>query len=86
MAESSTKKCSAGIEAHCLTRCGIGRKKELKISNIYDLNENEVAAMLLENSKMTPTWENVIDYYENIEEKVDESTIVFLNNVENFIL
>lgn len=57
--------------------------QELKISNIYDLNENEVAAMLLENSKMTPTWENVIDYYENIEEKVDESTIVFLNNVEN---
>jgi hypothetical protein len=57
--------------------------QELKISNIHDLNENEVAAMLLENSKIIPTWENVIDYYENIEEKVDESTIVFLNNVEN---
>lgn len=57
--------------------------EELKISNIYDLNENEVAAMLLENSKITPTWENVIDYYENIEEKIDESTLVFLNNVEN---
>lgn len=57
--------------------------QELKISNIYDLNENEVAAMLLENSKITPTWENVIDYYENIEEKIDESTLVFLNNVEN---
>lgn len=59
--------------------------QELKISNIYDLNENEVAAMLLENSKITPTWENVIDYYENIEEKIDESTLVFLNNVENVI-
>jgi len=57
--------------------------QELKISNIYDLNENEVAAMLLENSKITPTWENVIDYYENIEEKIDESALVFLNNVEN---
>lgn len=57
--------------------------QELKISNIYDLNENEVAGMLLENSKITPTWENVIDYYENIEEKIDESTLLFINNVEN---
>ncbi|WP_353076637.1 hypothetical protein [Flavobacterium sp.] len=57
--------------------------QELKISNIYDLNENEVAEMLLVNSKLTPTWKNVIDYYENIEEKVDESILVFLNNIEN---
>lgn len=57
--------------------------QELKISYIYDLNENEVAAMLLESSRITPTWENLIVHYENIEEKIDESTLVFLNNVEN---
>jgi hypothetical protein len=57
--------------------------QELKISNSYDLNENEVAAMLLENSKLSPSWKNIIDYYENIEEKIDESTLIFLNNVDN---
>lgn len=54
-----------------------------KISDLSDLYKNEVAGMLLELSKIKPTWENIINYYENIEEILDENVLLFLNASEN---
>lgn len=57
--------------------------QELKISNWYEINIDEVMALLFKLSKIIPSWTNIIGNYEHIGEIIDESTLAFLNDYEN---
>lgn len=60
-------------------------KEEALISNLTDIGFNEVSGLLLKLSKTKPVWTNLIDYYENNENVVDENIMLFINNLENAI-
>lgn len=60
-------------------------KEEIIISNLADIEDNDISGLLLKLSKAKPVWPNIIDYYENNENAVDENIMLFINNLENAV-
>ena len=60
-------------------------KEEVLISNLSDIENNEVRGILLKLSKTKPVWTNIIDYYVNNENILDENIMLFINNLENAV-
>jgi len=54
------------------------QKVETKISELMKINQIEIKTQLLINNKVTPIWNNVIDYYSVSENTISESLIGFL--------
>lgn len=54
------------------------QRTETKISDLNKIKELEVKTQLLINNKVTPKWDNVIDYYTVSENTINENLIVFL--------
>lgn len=55
----------------------IFHKIETKVSNLNKINEVEIKTQLLINNKVTPKWDNVIDYYVTSENTINENLIAF---------
>lgn len=54
------------------------QKVETKISELKKINELEIKTQLLINNRVTPIWNNVIDYYTVSENTISENLIEFL--------
>lgn len=55
------------------------KKTETKIPDLTRIKEVEIKSQLLTNNKVLPTWGNVIDYYTNCENSINEDLVNFLN-------
>jgi hypothetical protein len=55
----------------------IGQSKTV-VSVLSEIDELEIKKLLIEKSKITATWDNVFNYYENIENEFDKVIITFL--------
>lgn len=55
------------------------QKVDTLISNLSDIDDIEIKKQLLINLKVVANWKNVIDYYTNCENKIDENLIEYLN-------
>lgn len=62
-----------------LLRFDIIKKVETKISDLSTINNRIVKGVLLRENKVVPEWNNVIDYYIDCENKIDEKLVNFLN-------
>lgn len=60
-------------------------KEEQRIQALYQITDQEVWPMIVENNKMAPTWHNVTEYYRVLSE-VDDKLANYLNLEENYIL
>ncbi|WP_448104342.1 YobI family P-loop NTPase [Pedobacter panaciterrae] len=58
-------------------------KTDTKIIDIENIEFEEVAKQLLDSSKLTAKWQNLTDYYQNMEAVLDEHIVGFINNVDN---
>ena len=57
---------------------------ETKVSDLEKIDDIEIENILLQNSKVIPTWKNLVDNFNNTEEDVISDYIIgFLNNYEN---
>lgn len=56
----------------------ITQKVETKISSLKEINELEIKTQLLINNKVTPKWNNIIDYYTVSENTINENLVKFL--------
>jgi dephospho-CoA kinase len=54
-------------------------KVETKISDLSSINDIEVKKYLLIENKVVPKWDNVISYYKESENKIDDSLVKYLN-------
>jgi hypothetical protein len=54
------------------------QKVETKISDLKKINEFEIKTQLLINNKVTPKWSNVVIYYAESENTINENLIEFL--------
>lgn len=54
-------------------------KVETKISDLSSINDIEVKKHLLIENKVVPKWDNVISYYKESENKIDDSLVKYLN-------
>lgn len=54
------------------------QKVETKISELKNITELEIKTQLLKNNKVTPKWNNAIDYYTASENTINENLIKFL--------
>ena len=70
------------------TKTDIALKQEAIITDISDIENNEIQQMLVEKNKIDVTWNNLYVYYETLEENsdLDETLINFLNREENYTL
>ncbi len=55
------------------------QKVETKITDLNKIDDVELKRQLLVNNKVVPKWCNVIDYYTDCENKIDENLIMYLN-------
>lgn len=55
------------------------QKVETLISDLSKIEDIEIKKQLLTNLKIVANWENVIDYYSNCENKIDEKLSEYLN-------
>lgn len=55
------------------------QKVETLISNLSKIEDIEIKKQLLTNLKIVANWENVIDYYSDCENKIDEKLVEYLN-------
>ena len=55
------------------------QKVETLISDLSKIEDIEIKKQLLTNLKIVANWENVIDYYSNCENKIDEKLVEYLN-------
>lgn len=61
------------------------QKQQTKIQNIIDTEDWLINYELFKNNKIEPSWENVVTYYDCLEEKIiDDALIVFFNIKENY--
>jgi len=60
------------------SRIKIIENQKTKITDLNDINDLEVKTELLINNKVIPMWKNVIDYYEESENAINENLIKFL--------
>lgn len=56
---------------------------ETKIEDINAIEEKSLWNIILEKSKLNPTWENILECYTNEENKINKSLTSFINNSEN---
>ncbi|MNK61171.1 hypothetical protein D3C87_803270 [compost metagenome] len=63
----------------------IVNKYDFKISNLSDIDEPEIKTMLIEFNKVTPNWENVLDYYIEWDSSIETPLINYLNKEENYL-
>lgn len=56
------------------------QKVDTLISNLSDIEDIEIKKQLLTNLKVVANWKNVIDYYTNCENKIDEKLVEYLNS------
>ncbi|MBE7697443.1 YobI family P-loop NTPase [Tenacibaculum finnmarkense] len=54
-----------------------------KIIDISLVENNDLALFILENNKIEPKWANLLFYFKNSEDKILDSTVNFINNIEN---
>ena len=54
-------------------------KLNTKILDLSSIKDKEVKEKLLINNKVVPKWNNVIDYYKESEDKIDNSLVSYLN-------
>lgn len=54
-------------------------KVETKISDLNKINKIEIKIQLLINNRVIQKWNNVINYYKDCENKIDENLIEYLN-------
>ena len=76
--ESSLIKLLNDKDLNSKSKIKIIQKVETKISELKKINELEVKTQLLINNKVTPKWDNVIDYYTVSENTINENLIKFL--------
>lgn len=55
------------------------QKIETKINNLNEIEDKEIKTVLLTQNVVVPTWDNVINYYVDCEEKIDEILVEYLN-------
>ncbi|MCZ8330702.1 MAG: hypothetical protein O9282_05260 [Flavobacterium sp.] len=55
------------------------QKVETHISDLSNIEDIEIKKQLLTNLKVVANWKNVIDYYSNCENKIDENLVEYLN-------
>jgi len=58
-------------------------KVQTKIKDITLVSKPDVVYVLFEESKVWPTWNNVFNYYTNNENELNDTLVLFLNNIEN---
>jgi hypothetical protein len=58
------------------------QKVETKISDLSNINELEIKTQLLINNKLLPIWKNVINYYEESKNIINENLIQYLEFVD----
>ena len=59
------------------------QKEETIISDLEKIDTVEIENILLQYSKVKPTWKNIIGNYCNNEKELKEHILLFLNNIEN---
>ncbi len=64
-------------------RVSIVEKCSVKISDITTIKETEIQVALLENNKLEPVWHNVIPYYHDCGDELDEIAIGFIDEEAN---
>jgi ABC-type lipoprotein export system ATPase subunit len=77
--EDSLKKLLNNKKLEGLLLFEIIEKIETKISDLSTINNKIVKGVLLRENKVVPEWNNVIDYYIDCENKIDEKLVNFLN-------
>lgn len=56
-----------------------------KVSNLKDVEQLEIKVRLFQNNKVKPTWDNILNYYNCLEEpEIDITLVDFLNIEENY--
>lgn len=63
----------------------ISDKSESKITKVSTIANQELKEHLIYNSKIIPTWDNVIFYFSSIEKTIDNALVEFLNTEENYL-
>ncbi|MCB4745229.1 MAG: hypothetical protein LGB07_06230 [Sulfurovum sp.] len=62
------------------------KKSKNKITNILDIEDKDLWRDLLENNLVKPIWDNILNYYKNLEEpKIDDTIISYLNVENNYV-
>lgn len=62
------------------------QKIETKVSDITSVNNKELWAILFNENKIYPNWDNLLYYYQNIEEhKIDDVLVNYLNIRDNYM-
>lgn len=59
------------------------KQVQTKISDLSKINDLVGQELLLEEFKVVPTWENLYHYYEQNDNQISDSIIIFLENSEN---
>ncbi|RFN57670.1 YobI family P-loop NTPase [Marixanthomonas ophiurae] len=59
------------------------KKVATKISDISIIEEANLLPYIIENNKIEPKWENLLFFFKESENKILESSIGFINNIEN---
>ncbi|MCD8417372.1 hypothetical protein J2Q11_06595 [Tenacibaculum finnmarkense genomovar finnmarkense] len=59
------------------------KKVTTKIIDISLVENNDLALFILENNKIKPKWDNLLFYFKNSGDKILDSTVNFINNIEN---
>ncbi|WP_028888040.1 YobI family P-loop NTPase [Tenacibaculum ovolyticum] len=59
------------------------KKVTTKIIDISQIDNNDLALFILENNKVEPKWDNLLFYFKNSENKILDSTVNFINEIEN---
>lgn len=61
------------------------KKVTTKISNISFIEDENLVSFIFENNKIEPKWDNLLFSFQNSEDKISDSTISFINNIDNAI-
>lgn len=64
-------------------KTAIIQKVETKVFDLEKIDDVAIDNILLQNSKVIPTWKNIINNFINVEDTISEYTATFLNNNEN---
>lgn len=65
-------------------KVAIIQKEEIKITDISKVSEKVIWNELLKINKIAPNWDNLLFYYQNNQNELDEAMIQFTNEKENY--
>ena len=60
------------------------KKQEIKIKNINSITQHELWYLLFKENKIISTWDNILHYYKNKENKIESQLIDYLNIENNY--